>query len=57
MCGHCSVVNVCVQINFDKLNAVFSELPSVEGMGKAEDLEGFLQAGSHGRSTYRLVRA
>ncbi|KAK9852347.1 hypothetical protein WJX84_010811 [Apatococcus fuscideae] len=36
--------------------AVFAELPSVDAMGQAEDLEGFLQEGPHGRSMYRLVR-
>ncbi|KAK9842848.1 hypothetical protein WJX74_003337 [Apatococcus lobatus] len=43
-------------IDFDKLNTVFAELPSVEAMSQAEDLEGFLQNGTHGRSAYRLVR-
>ncbi|KAK9867276.1 hypothetical protein WJX84_004309 [Apatococcus fuscideae] len=43
-------------IDFRKLNAVFAELPSVDAMSSAEDLEGFLQNGTHGRSMYRLVR-
>ena len=45
-----------LQIDFNKLNAVFGELPSVDSMSRAEDLEGFLQKGTHGRSMYRLVR-
>lgn len=45
-----------LQIDFLKLNAVFAELPSVDSMSRAEDLEGFLQNGYHGRSMYRLVR-